>query len=77
MSKEKWLQARDPKKESSKIGYDERAFYVAKKLFLESELYEDLNEANSLSNKTQGENPQQQRRKRYGLTLDHRKNFIN
>ena len=55
----------------SSIGFDYEAFQVAKRLFLESDLCEDLNHLNSLANRSTGQ------KKRYGLTLNKKKDFVN
>jgi hypothetical protein len=58
----------------SEVGFTQRIFDLAKKLFVESDLYEDLSQAGlgtSAFNIGGGK-----QRSKAGLTLDHRKEFV-
>ena len=75
-----WFEEREqkqpPKKDeetgaASSLGFEEEGFQVAKRLFLESDMSEDLEHLNSVANRQAGG------KKRYGLTMNKKKDFVN
>ena len=75
-----WFEEREQKQPTKKdeetgaassLGFEEEAFQVAKRLFLESDMSEDLEHLNSVANRQAGG------KKRYGLTMNKKKDFVN